>query len=1119
MKKLYSLFIAIDTYHPDSKVPPLEGCRNDVTAIKEFIKTTYAKSFDLSPEVTLFNADATYQNICKYLGPEHLAKAGKDDVVLVYYSGHGTQEKAAPEFEFLDPTGLQESMVCYDSGLPGKYCLSDKELRILLSNIQQQGAHLSVIFDCCHSGTITRGLDDVNHGSVRQFFFPEGTPARPYTSYLDGYFAKNFPKGPTSDQLPLANHMLLTACNREEKAYELKNKRGMFSFNLLKVLSNDPDVSYADLYTRCQASMFRGVEKQHPQFEAIGGFDPWQTFLNNGTDTRKGQQNFLLSANERNEWTINCGAIHGLSIELNKVALFDILDQQSEKKLGQASSSSVGFQDSIVTLQNNLKLDMERSYTAQLLSIPAAAFPIALKATPKGKTRYESYLKSLAAQGKAQLSPFFECIEGKVGGKYRIDLDVDLMEIYNQENNTLIKRIGGDDDEKVFDLAVEILERIARWEKSLALDNRNTLFNRNAFGITVKNTDSGKVLSTGVLDPTNPNTEVISVQVNKNLNGQYILPIDLELKNSTSATLFYKALYFSRAFEVLSLNGDFLTVDEIPTQDQFYQPNALEFELPDGKTERIEIVKFIVSTTRINEEFLLEQEALEKLGETVEFWKERGRGVDLLAGGRDLRRPNQDKKAPPANDWFCKTLVFKLSPATNEIGKNAVPIGNGKIVIKGHDTFKANVALSAAGNATRDLNSAAPLPQIFGWENLLALDTASRDLTVATPDTLEIISPENEDSLRNNPLQIELDVQLQEGEYILPLTFDGEDFIPIGEARPGSNGKVEISIHSFPEEATKTRSLVRAIKMCFFKVALGAENQNKLCWIEYTGEKPIYHDTGVKEKVANATNILLVVHGIVGNTSEMTAAMEQAQKNKLVDLVLAYDYENLNSTIESNAGKLKDALANVGIKPDKKGKFNKKFSILAHSMGGLVSRYYIEHLAGNEVVAKLILAGTPSGGSNLAVVAKYRDTALFLLPFALNLGLAIPGLATILGILNGSKKLTVSLEQMDYNNSGRFLKNLEQSKDPKIPYYVLAGHLDEFLKINEEAKRLVNKIFKGVANAFFDEANDIAVSVKSIKNVPSKRKPAPVFYDTNCHHLNYFLLKESVDKILEILKK
>ena len=82
---------------------------------------------------------------------------------------------------------------------------------------------------------------------------------------------------------------------------------------------------------------------------------------------------------------------------------------------------------------------------------------------------------------------------------------------------------------------------------------------------------------------------------------------------------------------------------------------------------------------------------------------------------------------------------------------------------------------------------------------------------------------------------------------------------------------------------------------------------------------------------------------------------------------------------------------------------------------------------------------------------------------------------------------------------------------------MLAGHLDLFLETDNEAKRLVNKIFKNVANVFFDEPNDIAVGVDSIKHVPLKRKPAPAFFDVKCHHLNYFSLKESVDKILDLL--
>lgn len=1119
MRKLYSLFIGIDTYHPDSKVPSLDGCRNDVAAIKDFLTNTYAKAFDLAPSLTLLNQDATYQNICKFMGPDHLGKATKDDVVLVYYSGHGTQEKAAAEFEWIDPTGEQQAIVCYDSGLSGKYCLSDKEIRILLKQAQQQGAHLVTIFDCCHSGTISRAIDDVSMGKVRQFFFPEGGAVRPYASYLNGYFTKSFPQGPKSNQLPLATHLMMSACDRLEKAFELKNQRGMFSFNLLKVLENDPNVSYADLYARCQASMFRSVEKQHPQFDSIAGFDPWQSFLNlgKGVDLRE-RRTFLLSANEKNAWNVNCGAVHGLSTELNKVAEFEVLEQGTHKSLGRASTSGVGFQDSAVSLGNNLSLDMEKSYEARLLSIPAIPYVISLKVTPKGKKRYDAYLAAQKSMGKNQLSPYFELVEGKVGGKYRVDLDQDVLEIYNQENNTLLKSIGGDDDDPVFSLAIEILGGVAQWEQSLLLDNRSTQFNRNAFQLTVKHSETGQVLNSGVFDPANPNTEVISVQVNKNINGNYILPIDVELKNSSGATLFCKALYFSQKYDIISLNGDYLTADEIPAQDQFVQSQFLEFELPKGKKESAEIVKFIISTTRINEEFLLEKDSIEGLGTSVEFWKSTGKGQGTLANARDLVKKGQDKKAP-ANDWFCKNIVFKLSMQEGTVGKTPTTLANGKLVIKGHDSFRAKVAISSAGNSTRDINSVASMPQILGWENLVSFGPSTRDLSTPTPDTLELTEIENDVDLEKNPLVIELDQALNAGEFILPLTFDGEDFIPVGDAQTNNAGKVDITIRNIPAVKGETRSLFRALKLCFYKVVLGRENVNKLCWIEYKDGKAIYNDTGVKEKVAAAKNILLLVHGIIGNTKEMAERMEQAVQSKAADLILTYDYENLNTTIDVNAGKLKAALVAVGIQPDKKGKFNKKFTILAHSMGGLLARCYIEQLGGNAVVSKLILAGTPSGGSNLSNLVKYRDNAMLLLPLAINSGLAIPAIGTIMAILKGSQSLTVSLDQMNFEHKSRFLKNLEACADPKIPYYVLAGHLDWFLETDPAAKRLTNKLFKNVAAAFFKEPNDIAVAVNSVKRVPSKRKPVPTFYDVKCHHLNYFSVKESMDKVLELLKK
>jgi len=49
-----------------------------------------------------------------------------------------------------------------------------------------------------------------------------------------------------------------------------------------------------------------------------------------------------------------------------------------------------------------------------------------------------------------------------------------------------------------------------------------------------------------------------------------------------------------------------------------------------------------------------------------------------------------------------------------------------------------------------------------------------------------------------------------------------------------------------------------------------------------------------------------------------------------------------------------------------------RIDIVAHSMGGLVSRWYIEKLGGNEHVRKLIMLGTPNKGSWLANLAILR---------------------------------------------------------------------------------------------------------------------------------------------------
>ncbi|MEQ9552679.1 MAG: caspase family protein [Coleofasciculus sp. G3-WIS-01] len=66
----------------------------------------------------LLNQEATRQAIIEGF-QQHLCQAGSEDIVLFYYSGHGSQAKTPTEFWHLEPDRLEETLVCYDSRAEG----------------------------------------------------------------------------------------------------------------------------------------------------------------------------------------------------------------------------------------------------------------------------------------------------------------------------------------------------------------------------------------------------------------------------------------------------------------------------------------------------------------------------------------------------------------------------------------------------------------------------------------------------------------------------------------------------------------------------------------------------------------------------------------------------------------------------------------------------------------------------------------------------------------------------------------------------------------------------------------------------------------------------------------
>ncbi len=112
----------------------------------------------------------TYSNIIKGF-EELVAKAKQDSRIVIVLSGHGIQvpvpssqknllDPKNPEPDGLDEVFLPADVTAWtDDRLPNG--LADNQIATYLERVRAKGAHILIVFDCCHSGTMTRGAADV----------------------------------------------------------------------------------------------------------------------------------------------------------------------------------------------------------------------------------------------------------------------------------------------------------------------------------------------------------------------------------------------------------------------------------------------------------------------------------------------------------------------------------------------------------------------------------------------------------------------------------------------------------------------------------------------------------------------------------------------------------------------------------------------------------------------------------------------------------------------------------------------------------------------------------------------------------------------------------------------
>ncbi len=374
------------------------------------------------------------------------------------------------------------------------------------------------------------------------------------------------------------------------------------------------------------------------------------------------------------------------------------------------------------------------------------------------------------------------------------------------------------------------------------------------------------------------------------------------------------------------------------------------------------------------------------------------------------------------------------------------------------------------------------------------------------------------------------------GDDVLLVGFDGESgmYLPMGFGAAGETG-VEWAVTRLPSgqrDAPGGKSIGGALSMLALKLGaskIGLDNPYPLLRsahavkAERGGFRAEYDSDGataLQTRVASAQRIAVLAHGFTGDTRNMIAALPAldtfAPNRAGYDLVLAFDYETINTRIQDSALALKEKLAAIGLAPG----HGKTVHLIAHSLGTQVSRWFIEREDGREIVTKAVLLGPPNDGTPLAAMQELLTVVV---------GLGLNGLLSVVApwatlvwairaltsLVAGFEKIDTTLDQLKPGSD--FYRDLNRSDDPGIPYRVIIGNTFKIqarpIDPKDSAGALLRQVFSEntrnrlLSLVFANQPNDLAISLASaerLATITPSRVPNPKTNTVACDHLSYF---------------
>ncbi len=1074
MKNLYVLLVGINDY--PAPLAKLNGCIKDIDQVNKYLEDYCSKDYHLHIR-RLADKEATYAAI-KQGFREHLGKAGPDDIAWFHFSGHGSEEKAAKEFLALEPNGKDQTMICIDSNIDGSDNLADKELAVLLHELATNGKtsppHIVVSLDCCHSGSGTRSAGEDVEWSVRSS--PSSGKVRTLDSYADGYFAKQ-----KTLEVPSAKHVLLSACKSVQLAGDLP-KGGAFTTGFIKALrAADGNISYSDLFLRARSSVQQIRDNQTPQFETLQNFDPYTRFLEGSP---AGDRDLYEVVKKDGTWYVKCGAIHGLPTNPEKPIELDICTPPPEKKpIGTATIKSIGAQMSPIDFEGSFEVGHlfrsitsdDAGYRASVKHLPAPPEFVSLTGDPDVIARFKAD-ERIHSKNILWASP------GDVASIEVIVKDGSIV-VMDLEKNRKAFVADGTSAEHI-QVVVDALGKIVHWRRIIDLENKNAhsrVRDMVKFEIRVHD-EEGNVKKY-------PGEDMRLLANSRSLDNRFPAFLPVVHLNNVQQNLYFYLFFVAYDYSV-----------SCPGEEVVYRPD----EHPDRAHVEIPLWKKTLGWGPAKED--AEDTCHFKLLVTTEpldhqQFLQSGLGVHRSG---ILGEPTPDKVF---DDWTAFRAGITIARQDQSLNASQdVSLADGNIKIKAHPSVSGNISIGHVEKNSRAGGESQAFALLQGKHSDLINFNTTRSALAQNVLELNDLQIADESILQTQPLEISLSTKTGDDSMLLPIAFDGQYFRVIGDSTSDANGTT-VRIRELPQSnaVMQDRGLLKSLKMTFCKVALQQQNVNQMHWVETLADGTItLNRESLGIKVGKAKNILLVLHGLGGDALNMTQSLITnlpPEKLKSYDLILAYDYESLNTGLDDTARALKTELTGLNI-----GKDGRKITIISHSIGGLVARWLIEKEGGNVFAEKCVLVGTPHNGSAYGKIDAYRQWAQGILDLALNfIPNVIPFSGFLLKFLKTASDLTGSIAQLD--PSSRFINDLNSSTDPGVKYTVIAGDasgIDSsapgFNNFLQNTRVKMGKWMNG------DEPNDLFAPVRSLQcaELWEGRTGVQVPAILQAHHFSYF---------------